>query len=194
MSKLDNTLMPYRLGMKELVSKLEILNDSYNETSSYNLMESIQYRIKTKDSICKKLQKDGLKPSIQNYSMLNDVAGVRVIVAFKQDIQTVKNLVLTIPNIKVIKEKDFIENPKANGYMSYHMILDVPVVMSNQTTYVRVELQIRTILMDAWASLEHKMIYKGTKRKDMIEIFKNCASELVLLDNQFDLLKLKAIS
>lgn len=178
----------YEFGMKELVSKLEVLNKDYQDINSYHLMEHIQYRLKTPDSIETKLINDGYTYSVENLDKINDIAGVRIIVAFEEDIYTVKNLILEkVPGIKLIKEKDYIKNPKDSGYVSYHLILGIPVALVNGTEYVTVELQIRTLMMDAWAAIEHKLVYK--KKDTFVKVFKNYAAQMMLLDDCFSELK-----
>lgn len=105
---------------------------------------------------------------------INDIAGIRVICPLKKDVFTVRDLVRKIPGVKVIKEKDYIHNPKKSGYSSYHMILEVPISLSHNFMYVKVEVQIRTMAMDFWASLEHKLKYKP-----QTEITKSSSKELV---------------
>ena len=175
----------YELGMKEFISKLEILNHDYNSTNHYQLMEHINSRIKTIESIKNKLHKNNLPFTPEGMTQLNDIAGVRVVVAFEEDVYLVKDLVQKIKDIKIVLEKDYIHNPKDSGYSSYHMILDVPTTFSTGVEYVRIELQIRTLMMDAWANIEHKMVYKKQSTMDTITMLKTCSAEMMDLDSKF---------
>lgn len=186
--RFEKTLRKYEFGMKELVSKLEIINEDYQDKNSYKLMEHIQSRLKADDSIKAKLINDGYTYEEKNLDKINDIAGVRVVVAFEEDVYTVRDLILEkLPDVKLIKEKDYIKNPKDSGYVSYHLILSVPVTLVTGVEYVTVELQIRTLIMDAWASIEHKLVYK--KKDTFGKIFKNYAAQMILLDNCFTELK-----
>ena len=121
---------------------------------------------------------------------INDIAGVRVICPLKKDIYTIRKLITNLPGIKILKEKDYITNPKKSGYSSYHMILEVPVTLSKNSVYVKVEVQIRTMAMDFWASLEHKMKYKNNKdvSKNVSKELVQCAKIVNKLDNKMLLL------
>ena len=140
----------------------------------YDLIDHINERIKSKESISKKMTKKGIdftySKMIEN---INDIAGVRVICPLKKDIYTIRKLITNLPGIKILKEKDYITNPKKSGYSSYHMILEVPVTLSKNSVYAKVEVQIRTMAMDFWASLEHKMKYKNNKERSRIRKMRN---------------------
>lgn len=157
----------------------------------YDLIDHINERIKSKESISKKMTKKGIdftySKMIEN---INDIAGVRVICPLKKDIYTIRKLITNLPGIKVLKEKDYITNPKKSGYSSYHMILEVPVTLSKNSVYVKVEVQIRTMAMDFWASLEHKMKYKNNKdvSKNVSKELVQCAKIVNKLDNKMLLL------
>ena len=141
----------------------------------YELIDHMQTRIKKPDSIANKMKTRGLPLTYQDMiENINDIAGIRVICPLKKDVFTVRDLVRKIPGVKVIKEKDYIHNPKKSGYSSYHMILEVPISLSHNFMYVKVEVQIRTMAMDFWASLEHKLKYKP-----QTEITKSSSKELV---------------
>ena len=143
----------YQMATKEIKTKLEILQDEYKIFYNYDLIDHINCRIKSPESIINKLKKKGCE-------LTNDIAGIRVITPLKKDIYTVRRLITQIPGIHILKEKDYISKPKESGYSSYHMIIEVPVTLSKKILYVKVEIQIRTMAMDFWASLEHKMKYK----------------------------------
>ena len=146
---------------REVQTKLEVLDDEFSVEYKRNPISFIKTRIKKPESIYRKLQKLGYDFTAENIQeQLNDVAGVRVVCAFIDDIYTVANLIAGQDDIKVIKIKDYIKNPKPNGYRSYHMIVEIPVFFSKGKTPMRVELQIRTNGMDFWATLEHQLRYK----------------------------------
>ena len=142
-------------------AKFKVLDDEFSVEYKRNPISFIKTRIKKPESIYRKLQKLGYDFTAENIQeQLNDVAGVRVVCAFIDDIYTVANLIAGQDDIKVIKIKDYIKNPKPNGYRSYHMIVEIPVFFSKGKTPMRVELQIRTNGMDFWATLEHQLRYK----------------------------------
>ena len=157
----DKMMMMYNCAIKEVKTKLQVLNDELSITSKRNPIEFIKTRIKRTDSIATKLKKKGLPLTVEAIrENLNDVAGVRVICAFIDDIYKVADMLTAQDDIRLIKTKDYIKNPKMNGYRSYHLIIEVPVFFSDHKERIRVEGQIRTIAMDFWASLEHQLKYK----------------------------------
>lgn len=158
--KFYNLMMMYRCAIREVQTKLEVLDDEFSVEYNRNPISFIKTRIKTPVSIYNKLQKLGYDFTIENIQQLNDVAGVRIVCAFIDDIYTIADLITQQDDIKVIKIKDYIKNPKPNGYRSYHMIVEIPVFFAKGKTPMRVELQIRTNGMDFWATLEHQLRYK----------------------------------
>lgn len=166
-------MMMYRSAIREVKTKLEVLDDEFSIKHKRNPIASIQSRIKKPESIYQKLTKLGYEPTPENIrEQLNDVAGIRVVCPFIEDIYHVADLLASQDDIKLIRVKDYIEHPKPNGYRSYHMIVEIPVFFSEGKTLMRVEVQIRTMGMDFWASLEHQIRYKkgleGTKLYDEI--------------------------
>ena len=160
-ARFNDLMMMYRCAIREVQTKLEVLDDEFSVEYKRNPISFIKTRIKKPESIYRKLQKLGYDFTAENIQeQLNDVAGVRVVCAFIDDIYTVANLIAGQDDIKVIKIKDYIKNPKPNGYRSYHMIVEIPVFFSKGKTPMRVELQIRTNGMDFWATLEHQLRYK----------------------------------
>ena len=160
-AKFGDLMMMYRCAIREVQTKLEVLDDEFSVENKRNPISFIKTRIKNPQSIYNKLQKMGYEFTAENIQeQLNDVAGVRVVCAFIDDIYTIANLIAEQDDIKVIKIKDYIKNPKPNGYRSYHMIVEIPVFFSKGKTPMRVELQIRTNGMDFWATLEHQLRYK----------------------------------
>lgn len=187
----EKIMFIYNMAIKELSAKLEILKEEYKLFYDYDLIDHINTRIKTPQSITKKMQNKGLNYTYKNMiKNINDIAGIRVICPLKDDIYTIRNLIANIPGIKIVKEKDYVRNPKKSGYQSYHTIIDVPVTLSQGTIYVRVEIQIRTLAMDFWASIEHKMKYKTNKEvtKSTSKELVHCAKIINNLDNRMMLL------
>ena len=151
----------YNSALKEIGTKLEILNDEFQHVHKYNPIEHIKLRLKSSESIVKKLKKRGLDSTIENMvEYVNDIAGVRVICSFTSDIYRIAEMISNQEDIRVHTVKDYIMNPKQSGYRSYHMIVSLPVYLSDRIVNVKVEVQIRTVAMDFWASLEHKIQYK----------------------------------
>lgn len=154
-------MMHYECAMLEVKTKLDVLNAELAIRDSRNPFETIKTRIKKPLSIIEKLKRDGLEINIDNIQKnLNDVAGIRVICSFPDDIYKLADYLAAQDDIKVIARKDYIANPKPNGYRSLHLIVEVPIFLTDEKKLMRVEVQFRTIAMDFWASLEHKLKYK----------------------------------
>ena len=154
-------LLLSKFGIDEVETKLNIINEEYHFLHSYNPIEHIKSRIKTSESIVKKLKRHGYESTIQNMvEHVNDIAGIRVICSFTSDIYRIAEMISNQRDIKIISVKDYIVNPKPSGYKSYHMLVTVPVYLSDRIVDTKVEIQIRTVAMDFWASLEHKIHYK----------------------------------
>ncbi|WWR16156.1 GTP pyrophosphokinase family protein [Lachnospiraceae bacterium JLR.KK008] len=151
----------YHSALKEIGTKLEILNDEFQHVHRYNPIEHIKSRLKAPESIVKKLKRHGYESTIENMvRYVNDIAGVRVICSFTSDIYRIAEILSNQSDIKVLSVKDYIKTPKPSGYRSYHMIVSVPIFLSDKSADAKVEIQIRTVAMDFWASLEHKINYK----------------------------------
>lgn len=177
----------YTAALKEINTKLEILNSEFQMAHRYNPIEHITARIKAPESIAKKLRHQGRALTIENIvRYINDVAGIRIICSFTSDIYKISELIRKQSDVKVLKVKDYIANPKPNGYTSYHMIVSVPIFLSDMTIDTKVEIQIRTIAMDFWASLEHKMYYKfeGNAPENIRRELKECAELVSFLDRK----------
>lgn len=154
-------ILVYSSALKEIGTKLEILNDEFQHVHRYNPIEHIKSRIKTSESIVKKLKKHGYESTIDNMiKYVNDIAGIRIICSFTTDIYRIAEMLERQSDINIIYVKDYIKNPKASGYKSYHMIVSIPIYLSEKKVEAKVEIQIRTVAMDFWASLEHKINYK----------------------------------
>ena len=151
----------YNAALRQVQTKMEILNDEFQHVHQYNPIEHIKARIETPESIVKKLKRHGYDSTIDNMvKYVNDIAGIRIICSFTSDIFRIADMIREQRDIKVIAVKDYITFPKASGYKSYHMIITVPVYLSDRKVDTKVEIQIRTVAMDFWASLEHKIHYK----------------------------------
>ncbi len=187
--KFQEIMMIYESASKQIETKLEILNKEYNVTGRRNPIETIKSRIKSPESIANKLIKKNLPVTFESMTEnLYDIAGVRVISPYISDIYTVKDLLLKQPDIKLIEEKDYIANPKESGYRSLHLVVEIPVFLSNAQHFVKVEIQLRTIAMDFWASLEHELRYK-TSTKIPLSIrreLRKCADTIAMTDREME--------
>lgn len=158
---LTRFLMPYKFAIDEVMTKLNILQEEFTQTGEYNPIEHVSSRLKDPDSIIDKMQRRGVPlETDQVRSTITDIAGVRVVCSFMSDVYRVFELLTAHSDITVYQVKDYIKNPKLNGYRSLHLLLEVPVYLSSGPVQTIVEVQIRTIAMDFWASLEHKIYYK----------------------------------
>lgn len=177
----------YNSALKEVGTKLEILNDEFQHVHKYNPIEHIKTRIKTPESIVKKLRRYGYEISIENMvKYINDIAGVRLICSFTSDIYRLAEMIGNQSDLKVLSIKDYIKNPKESGYKSYHMLVSVPIFLSDSVVDTKVEIQIRTIAMDFWASLEHKIYYKfeGDAPEYISRDLRECAEMVSTLDEK----------
>ena len=157
----ETMMFLYNSALKEVGTKLEILNDEFVHIHKYNPIEYIKSRIKTPESIVKKLKRDGYESTIENMrNYINDIAGIRIVCSFTSDIYRLAEMIGKQNDLTVICVKDYIKNPKVSGYKSFHMHVTVPIFLSDRVVDTKVEIQIRTIAMDFWASLEHKLRYK----------------------------------
>ena len=180
-------LLLYDAALKEINTKLEILNNEFKLAHQYNPIEYITSRIKSPQSIAKKIRHNNLEMTVDNIvKYINDVAGIRIICSFTSDIYRIADLIGKQGDIKVLKIKDYITSPKENGYTSYHMIVSIPIFLSKQTVETKVEIQIRTIAMDFWASLEHKIYYKfeGNAPEHIKKELKECSEIVAYLDQK----------
>ena len=152
----------YKSALKQLELQMNIIKDEFKLIYNYDLIDHIDTRIKEPKSIVKKMEKKKYDKTYLNLiEKINDIAGIRIVCTLKDDIFFIRDLVKQIPDIHVLKEKDYVTNPKESGYSSYHMIVEVPVKLTQKTIYVKCEIQIRTLAMDFWASFEHKVKYKA---------------------------------
>lgn len=180
-------MMQYHCAIMEVETKLKVLNEEFSRVHNRNPFESIKSRLKSPESIYEKLRRKGYPITVKNIERyLNDVAGVRVICSFPDDIYRLAELFVRQDDIILLQEKDYIKNPKENGYRSLHLILNIPIYLSKGKKYMKVELQFRTIAMDFWASLEHKLKYKKDMdhAEEIVAQLKACADSIGVLDYQ----------
>lgn len=154
----------YNSALKEIKTKMEILQEELKIFSDYEPIEYISTRIKKPESILEKLKRKNLAPTYGNmFQEINDIAGIRIVCNFKKDVYKLVEIIEDFQDVKILNRKDYLKKPKKSGYMSYHLIAEVPVNFSSGIMYVKVEIQLRTLGMDFWASLEHKLKYKNSK-------------------------------
>lgn len=192
--RFSQLMMMYECAMLEVKTKLDVLNTELAHKNSRNPFENIKCRIKTPDSIIEKLGRNGWPISVDSIEEhLNDVAGIRVICSFPDDIYKLADYLVAQDDIKLIERKDYISKPKKSGYRSLHLIIEVPIFLTNEKRHMRVEVQFRTIAMDFWASLDHKLKYKkNIKDAESIsdELF-YCAELICQLDNRMQQIREK---
>ncbi len=183
----ETIMLLYESAIKEVGTKLEILNDEFQHVHQYNPIEHIKTRIKSPESIVKKLRKNGYESTIENMvRYVNDIAGVRLICSFTSDIYQLADMIGNQNDLKVLSIKDYIKHPKESGYRSFHMLVSVPIFLSDNVVDTKVEIQIRTIAMDFWASLEHKIYYKfeGNAPEHISRELRECAEMVTTLDER----------
>ena len=181
----ETMMFLYNSALKEVGTKLEILNDEFVHIHNYNPIEYIKSRIKTPESIVKKLKKGGYESTIENMvTYVKDIAGIRIVCSFTSDRYKLAEMIGKQNDLTVISVKDYMKHPKESGYKSYHMIVSVPIFLSNRVVDTKVEIQIRTIAMDFWASLEHKIYYKfeGNAPEYISRDLRECAEIVSNLD------------
>ena len=185
-------MMQYRCALMEVETKLKVLNAEFTMKNDRNPFESIKSRIKSPISILEKLQRKNYELSAESIEKnLSDVAGIRVICSFPDDIYATARMLTQQDDITVLEVKDYIKNPKPNGYRSLHLILEVPIFLAEQKKGMKVEVQFRTIAMDFWASLEHKLKYKKEVAcaEEISKELKECAEESSRLDLRMQALR-----
>ena len=185
--QLQQVMLLYEAGIREIKTKLDILSDESRISGKPSPIDSIKSRIKTPRSIIGKLKRRGYPISLQSMmENLNDIGGIRVICPFIEDIYTVADMLMRQDDLTLVEKKDYIQNPKPNGYRSLHLILEVPIFLSEATKPVRIELQLRTIAMDFWASLEHQLRYKADVEvpPQISDDLKACADVIAATDEE----------
>ena len=179
-------LMMYnRCAIREIETKLQVLDEEFSISTDRNPIQTIKSRIKKPLSIVEKLKLRGIEVTVENMEKeLTDIAGVRVICSFVEDIYTLSDMLMKQDDIEVLVVKDYIKNPKENGYRSLHLILSIPIYLSDEKKKMPVEVQIRTIAMDFWASLEHQLKYKKKidNPEEIARELKQCADVICAVD------------
>lgn len=184
--------MVYKFALDELKTRLEILKEEFQLFHEYNPIEHTKYRLKTPESIINKLHRKGVSLSLANIKKhVKDIAGMRITCSFLSDIYRIYEMLQNQRDLTILEVKDYIKNPKPNGYQSLHLLVEVPVFMSDREERVCVEIQIRTIAMDFWASLEHKIFYKYDSNNKAVPInlyqeLKQAAATVMDLDQQME--------
>lgn len=177
----------YSSALEEISTKLKILDDEFQVIHKHNPIHHMERRVKGTRSLLSKLERKNLPVTVESAKdNIFDIAGMRVICNYIEDIYVLEKLLLKQEDIKLLKRKDYIEKPKENGYRSLHIVISVPVFLSESVEHTPVEIQIRTIGMDMWASLEHKMRYKNTKKdtEAYMTLLKECAFEISNVENK----------
>ena len=182
---LSTVMTVYHSAIKEMNTKLEVLNDEFQSKQKRNPINHIKYRVKTPRSILEKLFRRGFEPTLVSaMENLDDIAGIRVICPFIDDIYRIADMLAKQSDLKILRATDYIKHPKANGYRSLHLIIEIPVWFSDGPMRVKVEMQIRTIAMDFWASLEHQLHYKDGDiiPEEIVEELTSCAQVIAETD------------
>ncbi len=188
-TELTRFMMSYKFALDEVNTKIDILRQEFRYIHDYNPIEHVKSRLKTPESIVNKVNRKGYELTVSSIKEnVRDIAGIRITCSFISDIYELKDMLQNQKNIKVIECKDYIKNPKPNGYKSLHLILQIPIFMSDRSEDVYVEVQIRTIAMDFWASLEHKIYYKYDKEipEGLKEELKMAAVRVSQLDEKME--------
>ncbi|MBY0147289.1 GTP pyrophosphokinase family protein [Neobacillus niacini] len=187
--ELTRFMMAYKFALDEMTTKINILKDEFNYIHDYNPIEHIKTRLKSPESIFKKVQRKGVNFNLDSIKeKIKDIAGIRITCSFISDIYEISSMIANQKDIRILEYKDYIKNPKPNGYQSLHMIVEIPIFMSDREELTCVEIQIRTIAMDFWASLEHKIYYKYNKAtpQKMLDELKETAAMAALLDQKME--------
>lgn len=188
-------MMRNKCALREIETKLNVLNDEFSTRYNRNPIATIKTRLKSPLSIVRKMQRRGVELTLENIeSKLNDIAGIRVICLFPEDIYLLADMLCRQDDISVVAIKDYIKHPKPNGYRSLHLILDVPIFLSTEKLHMRAEVQFRTIAMDFWASLEHQLTYKRENIPDadlVAEELRECAEIISEMDARMQQIRKK---
>lgn len=188
-TELTRFMMAYKFALDEMNTKINILKEEFTYIHDYNPIEHVSSRVKSPESIIKKLVRKGHDLSLESIrENIKDIAGIRITCSFISDIYEISNMLQNQKDIHLLSMKDYIQNPKPNGYQSLHLILEIPIFMSDREEIIPVEIQIRTIAMDFWASLEHKIFYKYNKEvpQSLINELKEAATVANELDRKME--------
>ena len=184
-----NLMTLYRCALMEIETKLNVLNEEFSLQYDRNPFESIESRLKSPTSIVEKMMSKGIEINVENMEgEIFDIAGIRVVCSFKEDIYRLADLLVQQDDILLLARKDYIENPKPNGYRSFHIIVDIPIFLSEGKKHMKVEVQFRTIAMDFWASVDHKLKYKKELKhpEEVVARLKKCADNLAKMDDEME--------
>lgn len=193
--KFQKIMFLYNAALKEIKTKIEILQEELKIFSDYEPIEYISTRLKKPESIIQKLERKNLNVTYENmFEHVNDIAGIRIVCNFKSDVYKIAQILDNFQDVRIIDKKDFMKRPKKSGYMSYHIITEVPVNLSSGLMNVKVEIQIRTLGMDFWASLEHKLKYKNpnigkNESKNLIKyarVINNIDDNMLMISNKLE--------
>lgn len=186
-NEIDYLMLKYEFALEELITQLKISIKEFEFNNNYQLVEHIKTRIKTKESAIKKLEAKGYEINIENLKKhVHDMVGVRIVCSFLPDVYDIVSIIENAKNLKIKEKRNYIDNPKKSGYSSYHVIVEVPIYLENGIEYIDAEIQIRTMAMDFWASLDHKLQYKFSEvipeevKKEMYD----CSLAIKRLDNK----------
>ena len=197
---IDDLSLLYQSAIREVETKLQILSDDFDKKHSYMPIHHVHSRLKTIESIMEKAVRYGIEDPINNIDQIKreilDIAGVRVVCNYEEDLRTMARLLVDQEDISFIREKDYTKNPKPSGYRSLHIVIAVPVYLVNRKKMVPVEVQFRSIAMDAWASLEHELRYKnkGKLSQDIVDTLKECAETLHNVDERLSHIRHKVLN
>lgn len=192
-----NLMFIHSMAIKELTTKLEIIEEEFKVLYNYELINQITSRVKAPDSILKKMKNKDIELTYKNLiDNINDIAGVRIICTTKDDIFMIRDLISNLVNVKILKEKDYVTYPKKSGYSSYHILCEVPVNVGREIVNIKIEIQIRTKVMDLWASIEHDIKYKSNNKltKKMSDELVVCAKKLDKIESKMSKIYLNAIN
>ena len=186
-NEIDYLMLKYEFALEELITQLKIALKEFEFNNNKQIVEHIKTRIKSKESAIKKLESKGYEISIDNLQKhVHDMVGVRIVCSFLPDVYDIVNIIENAKNLKIKEKRDYIENPKKSGYSSYHMIVEVPIYLENGIEYIEAEIQIRTMAMDFWASLDHKLQYKFSEviPEEVKNEMYDCSLAIKRLDNK----------
>lgn len=187
-----NIMATYYAAIKMIHTKLEILSDQLLVKGKRNPIEFVKARLKQPESIMNKLVRFGLEKTLQSLDKINDIAGVRIVVTYIDDLYEVANMLAKQDDIKLLKIKNYVKNPKTNGYRSLHLLVEVPVFFAEEKKFVKVEVQVRTLAMDFWAALEHDIKYKTNSSYEILKAdLKDCADIIFGVEEKMQQIKIK---
>ena len=189
----------YKCAMMEIETKFKVLDEQFSLQHDRNPIEGIKTRLKSPESLAGKLKRKGLPMTIASIEEnIYDVAGIRIICSFPEDIYTLADCLLKQDDIRLIEKKDYIKNPKKSGYRSLHLIVEVPIFLENEKRLVKTEVQLRTIAMDFWASLDHKLQYKKDiapeEAAEISQSLAECAETIAVLDEKMEKIKNRIVT